>query len=84
MHQSFDTEPVVARFTFRPERAEEFLADKDENGNLTYNGRLVSQVEYETIEEVMEDLIMFGDAIVDANAIVNGQVVNLSDYKEEA
>ena len=84
MHQSFDIEPVVARFTFRPERAEEFLADKDENGDLVYNGRLVSQVEYETIEEVMEDLIMFGDAIVDANAIVNGQVVNLSDYKEEA
>ena len=26
----------------------------------------------------------FGDAIVDANAIVNGQVVNLSDFAEEA
>ena len=30
----------------------------------------------------MEYVVQFGDAIVDANAIVNGQVVNLSDYKE--
>lgn len=77
---NFVQEPIVARFTFTPERAEEFLAEKDENDNLVYTGRLVTQIEYETIEEVMEDLVMFGDALVDANAIVNGQVVNLSDY----
>ena len=31
----------------------------------------------------MEYVTQFGDAIVDANAIVNGQVVNLSDYTKE-
>ena len=84
MHQSFDSDPVVARFTFLPDRAEEFLADKDENGDLVYNGRLVTQIDCDNIEEVMEYVTQFGDAIVDANAIINGQVVNLSDYKEEA
>ena len=74
MHQSFDTEPVVARFTFAPDRAAEFLDE----------GRLVTQIDCDNIEEVMEYVTQFGDAIVDANAIVNGQVVNLSDYNEEA
>ena len=74
MHQSFDSDPVVARFTFLPDRAAEFLDE----------GRLVTQIDCDNIEEVMEYVTQFGDAIVDANAIINGQVVNLSDYKEEA
>ncbi len=72
-----DLEPIVARFTFSPERAPEFLDE----------GRLVTQIDCDSIEEVMEYVIQFGDAIVDANAIVNGRVVNLSDYplqEEEA
>ena len=72
MHQT--STPIVARFTFTPERAGEFLEDD----------RLVTQQEYETIDEIMEDLHMFGDAVVDCSAIVNGQVVNLSDHPEEA
>ena len=67
MHQLSD--PIVARFTFTADRASEFLDD----------GRLVTQIDCETIEEVMEYLTQFGDAIVDCNAIVNGQVVNLTD-----
>lgn len=73
MHQSFDAEPVVARFTFLPERAAEFLDE----------GRLVTQIDCDDIEEVMGYLIQFGDAIIDASAIVNGQVVNLSDHLKE-
>lgn len=72
MHQSID--PIVARFTFIPERASEFLDE----------GRLVTQIDCDDIEEVMEYVTQFQDALVDASAIINGQVVNLSDYNEEA
>lgn len=74
MHQPVDVDPIIARFTFRPARASEFLDE----------GRLVTQIDCESIEEVMEYVTQFGDAIVDANAIVNGRVVNLSDYPEDA
>ena len=70
MHQPINLDPIVARFTFSPERASEFLDD----------GRLVTQIDCDSIEEVMEYVTQFGDAIVDANAIINNQVVNLSDY----
>lgn len=71
MHQSLD--PIVARFTFTVDRAGEFLDE----------GRLVTQIDCESIEEVMEYLTQFGDAIIDCSAIVNGQVVNLSDNLKE-
>jgi len=74
MHQTFNSDPIVARFTFLPERAAEFLDE----------GRLVTQIDCDSIEEVMEYVTQFQDALTDANAIVNGQVVNLSDFKEEA
>ena len=74
MHQPVDVDPIVARFTFTPERAQEFLDE----------GRLVTQIDCDSIEEVMEYVTQFGDAITDANAIVNGRVVNLSDYPEDA
>lgn len=67
-------EPIVARFTFLPERAAEFLDE----------GRLVTQIDCDDIEEVMEYATQFQDALVDASAIVNGRVINLSDYTEEA
>lgn len=66
-------DPIVARFTFTPERASEFLDE----------GRLVTQIDCDTIDEVMEYVTQFGDAISDANAIINGRVVNLSDYGSE-
>ena len=74
MHQT-STDPIVARFTFTPERAGEFLDDPL---------RLVTQIDCESIDEVMEYLYQFGDAIVDCNAIVDGQVINLTDHPEEA
>ena len=63
------TDPIVARFTFTADRANEFLDD----------GRLVTQIDCESVDEVMEYLTQFGDAIADCSAIVNGQVINLSD-----
>ena len=71
MHQTFD--PICARFTFAADRAAEFLDD----------GQLVTQIDCDTIEEVMEYVYQFGDAILDCNAIVNGKVVNLADGPEE-
>ena len=73
MHQSYEVEPVVARFTFASDRAAEFLDE----------GRLVTQIDCDNIEEVMDYVHQFGDAIVDCSAIVNGQVVNLSDNLKE-
>ena len=73
MHQPINIDPIIARFSFSPERASEFLDE----------GRLVTQIDCDTIEEVMEYVTQFGDAIIDANAIVNGRVVNLSDYPLE-
>ena len=70
MHQSFTEEMITARFTFRPERAGEFLEEP---------GRLVTQMEFETIDEIMEVIREFDDALVDVNAIIN-----LVDYSEEA
>lgn len=70
---NFTQEPIVARFTFLPERASEFLDE----------GRLVTQIDCDSIEEVMEYATQFSDALVDANAIVNGQVVNLTDFPTE-
>ena len=66
-------DPIVARFTFSSDRAAEFLDE----------GRLVTQIDCDSIEEVMEYVTQFGDAIIDANAIVNGKVINLSDYPME-
>ena len=65
---------ISARFTFHPDRAHEFLEDE---------GRLVTQMEFETIDEVMEMVEEFQSALVDCNAIINGKVVSLADYSEE-
>ena len=75
MHESFTEEMITARFTFRPERAGEFLEEP---------GRLVTQMEFETVDEIMEVVHQFDDALVDVNAIINGKVVNLVDFSEEA
>lgn len=74
MHESFTEELITARFTFRPERAGEFLEEP---------GRLVTQMEFETVDEVMEIVNQFSDALVDCNAIINGQVISLADFSEE-
>lgn len=68
------TETIIARFTFKPDRAAEFLDGE----------QLVTQLEIDSIDEVMDYAHQFGDALVDASAIVNGQVVSLSDHASEA
>ena len=74
MHQQFETaDPIVARFSFKPDRAHEFLED----------GQQVTQLEFESVDAVYEAAVQFADALLDANAIIDGNVVNLSDYKEE-
>lgn len=85
-HDPFVDELVVARFTFKPERASEFIAEHSiyANGETIVSQPTVTQIECETVEEVMDYIVQFGDAILDCNAIVNGSVVTLSDYAEEA
>ena len=76
MHQSYEPQiddTITARFTFLPERANEFLDD----------GRLVTQLEFSDVQELMEVVNGFKSALVDVNAIVNGQEVNLSDFPLE-
>ena len=61
---------VITRFTFIPERAAEFSDD----------GREVVEMVLESIDEVREFSEQFSDALLDVSAIVNGQVVSLSDF----
>ena len=72
MHQEL-IDPIVARFTFAPDRAAEFIEQE---------GQLVTQLEFDSIDEVMECVEQFSDAITDAFAFINGRVVDLADYKE--
>ena len=64
------TDNVITRFTFIPERAAEFSDD----------GREVVEMALDSIEEVQEFTEQFKDALIDVTAIVNGQVVSLSDF----
>ena len=83
MNDLFDP-TVCVRFTFLPDRAHEFIEEP---------GQTVSQIECESIEEVMEFVSTFSDALLDASAIVPSydehknkiiaKVVSLSDYAEE-
>ena len=61
---------IITRFTFLPERAAEF---SDE-------GREVVEMALDSIEEVQEFTDQFKDALLDVTAIINGQVISLSDY----
>lgn len=65
------TETIIARFTFKADRAAEFLFDEDQ---------LVSELQVDTIDEVMDFVFQFDDALADASAIVNGQVISLTDF----
>lgn len=62
--------PIIARFTFHADRAEDF----------TFDGRQVIEMELDTIDEVQEYCEQFQDALLDVQAIVNGRVVCLSDF----
>ena len=68
-------DPIIARFSFIPDRAPEFVEAE---------GQTVVQMEFDAIDEVMECVHQFQDALEDCSAIINGKVVNLSDHTEEA
>ena len=72
MHQEI-ADPIVARFTFKPDRAAEFLDD----------GLLVTQIDCDDVDEVMEYVLQFNDALTECVAIVNGQVVSLTEVSKE-
>ncbi len=57
--------PIVARFRFHPERRQEFVD----------GGSEVIEMQFDSIAEVAEYADAFADAIVEAFAFVNGQVV---------
>ena len=57
--------PVIARFRFLPERRDEFVD----------GGSEVVEMQFDSIAEVSEYAEAFADAIVEAFALVNGQVV---------
>lgn len=65
--------PVIARYTFFPDRAEEFSAE----------GTQVVEMALETVEEVYEFAGEFRDALIDVTVLVNGQVISLSDFATE-
>jgi hypothetical protein len=65
--------PVIARYTFKPDRVEEF---SDE-------GTQIVEMAFEDAEEVYEFASEFRDALLDVTVLVNGQVVSLSDFATE-
>ena len=86
MHQL--AEPISVRFTFRPDRAAEFIEEHevvDREGNvIAVSQPSVTQFDCDSIEEIMDYCKQFDDALLDCNAIINGQVINLSDYEDDA
>jgi len=59
------TQQIVARFVFQPDRASEFLFDE---------GQLVTELHVDSIEEVMEYVLQFDDALEDAIVLVPGGI----------
>ena len=71
---------IVARFNFKQSRASEFLDVVELDGKEFQP--TVTELQVEDIEEVMDYVHQFDDALLDCNAIINGKVVNLSDFTE--
>lgn len=73
---------IVARFNFKQSRASEFLDIVELDGKEFQP--TVTELQVEDVEEVMDYVRQFDDALLDCNAIINGKVVNLSDFAEPA
>jgi len=71
---------IVARFNFKRSRASEFIEGIELDGKEFQP--TVTELQVEDIEEVMDYVRQFDDALLDCNAIINGKVVNLSDFTE--
>lgn len=72
------TDPIIARFQFNPARASEFLETVDFEGEEWQP--TVTELQVDDIEEIMDYVRQFDDALIDCNAIVNGRIINLSDF----
>ena len=64
---------VVARFRFDPEKAEAFCWEK---------GTSIVELQFDNPEEVIAYCEAYEDAIIDVIALINGQVVAISDMPE--
>jgi hypothetical protein len=64
---------VIARFRFDPEQADAFC---------WVDGTSVVELQFDTVEEVIEYCEEYADALIDVAALVNGQVIALSDMPE--
>ena len=64
---------IIARFEFDADEAPHFLDD----------GKSFTEMQFDTIEEIIEYCQEFEDAIVDCTALINGRVVSLADQPVE-
>ena len=65
---------IRARFEFQPDRAAEFI-EQPEDGIQT-----ICELEFDEPEELITYCEDFREALIDVNAIINGQDINLSDF----
>lgn len=65
-------QPIIARFQFKPNRAEEFAIKSE-----------FTELQFDTVEEVMELCEEFRAALVDVTANINGRIINLSSQPKE-
>jgi hypothetical protein len=61
---------ILARFTFKADRAEEFLME----------GQQVTQLDFDEIEELIEYTKSFEDALEDVTVLYRGKTYNASDF----
>ena len=66
--------PIVARFRFETDRAEDFSEDSNEIVEMVFD-------DPKEIEAFAEE---FSDAIVEVTILVNGRVLSLSDFVTES
>lgn len=59
--------PIIARFQFHPDRAQEFCLD----------GAEFNEMRFDSVEEATALVREFGSALIDVTAITNGRVVTL-------
>lgn len=74
---------IIARFTFAPDRASEFIDEHvitQPDGTEIVSQPTITQLALDDVSEIIEFLESFGDAILDVSALINGQVINLSDF----
>lgn len=64
---------IVARFEFDQDEAPLFLED----------GKTFIEMQFDSVDEVIEYCTEFENAIIDCTALINGRVVSLADQPTE-